>query len=320
MLNKPPHHCQDQPRNAQSHVLDTPELLELILALYLLPERADNSKEITSPTSRRRNPLLEEVFAPWFHDPSLGLKESEVFSDPGNDPFREIFGDDNDQCATSKSKRWKKVRGKAKDKDDWIGKEQDHQEKHLRRDRRIEAFLREGASWRRMLVQQPACEKLGFIQQTRGFGGQQSFASAVQEFPMASASSTSPGGVRMGSLYDLVYRFMGHASAAKERVSYCVLWRVHGTDPPLSDWYRSCGGYEVCLHKDFTQDVGVVVMQRTAVPGFKAFEGDWTDEKAVVPDAGMGGQGMLDRWRCAEYERDWKPLLLKRTFEQCWFG
>uniref|UniRef100_L7J5J1 Uncharacterized protein n=1 Tax=Pyricularia oryzae (strain P131) TaxID=1143193 RepID=L7J5J1_PYRO1 len=73
---------------------------------------------------------------------------------------------------------------------------------------RLEAFFHKGESWRRMLVQQPACEKLGFIQQTGGSGDQQSFASALQQFPICDASADA-GEVRMGSHYDLVYRCHG---------------------------------------------------------------------------------------------------------------
>ncbi|KAH8837853.1 hypothetical protein MCOR27_007248 [Pyricularia oryzae] len=48
----------------------------------------------------------------------------------------------------------------------------------------------------------------GSIQQTTGSGDQQSFASAVQQFPICDAS-TDAGEVRMGSHYDLVYQCHG---------------------------------------------------------------------------------------------------------------
>lgn len=48
---------------------------------------------------------------------------------------------------------------------------------------------------------------------------------------------------------------MGHASAAKECVSYCVLLRLYGADPPLSEWYSNCGGYELYLHNGFTHEL-----------------------------------------------------------------
>ncbi|QBZ66495.1 hypothetical protein PoMZ_13474 [Pyricularia oryzae] len=120
-----------------------------------------------------------------------------------------------------------------------MGKDEVYEEEQ-RQALRLEAFFHEGESWRRMLVQQPVCEKLRFIQQTRGSGDQQSFASAVQQFPICDASADA-GEVRMGSHYDLC-------------VSYCVLWRLYGADPPLSEWYRNCGGYEVYMHNGFTHE------------------------------------------------------------------
>lgn len=82
--------------------------LALQQALYLLPERADDCKQVTNSIVRRHNPLRAEVFAPWFRDLGLELRESDVFSDPGHDPFRETFGPDDDQRAAPKTKGEKK--------------------------------------------------------------------------------------------------------------------------------------------------------------------------------------------------------------------
>ncbi|KAI6499730.1 hypothetical protein MCOR11_003263 [Pyricularia oryzae] len=122
---------------------------------------------------RRRNPLRAEVFAPWFRDLGLELRESDVFSDPSSR---------RRALATSRA-------------------------------------LRARCSSSPSATLRPTPERSAWV-----------------------ATTTWCTGV------------MGHASAAKECVSYCVLWRLYGADPPLSEWYRNCGGYEVYMHNGFTHE------------------------------------------------------------------
>jgi hypothetical protein len=62
--------------------------------------------------------------------------------------------------------------------------------------RRPSAFLRKGASWRKMLVQQPPAPALGIVQPV--------LKSIVIELEKGWADFEDEGGLRMGPLYDLV--------------------------------------------------------------------------------------------------------------------
>ncbi|KAF9880356.1 hypothetical protein CkaCkLH20_02310 [Colletotrichum karsti] len=126
-----------------------------------------------------------------------------------------------------------------------------------------DAFLRKGASWRRMLVQQPACPKLGLIQKyPTHFLSNMKFASAVLDY---SREDGSVAGVRMGAMYDLVYRIMAH------RTSKCgmgILWRQPETEPAeLEKYYYVRGQHEVVIKQHYTDDIGIVILQDSKTPG-----------------------------------------------------
>lgn len=66
-------------------------------------------------------------------------------------------------------------------------------------ERRREAFLRPGASWRRMLVQQPPIYKVGVLRHTSQLGG------PIVSFMPRHCKT----GFRMGALYDIVHSELG---------------------------------------------------------------------------------------------------------------
>ncbi|GAB1314524.1 hypothetical protein MFIFM68171_04734 [Madurella fahalii] len=71
---------------------------------------------------------------------------------------------------------------------------------------RREALTRRGASWRRMLVQQPPLYRLGVIIADRAY------FTDILDFP---------DGLRMGALYDLVYSYACHND---NPASWCMAW------------------------------------------------------------------------------------------------
>jgi len=77
---------------------------------------------------------------------------------------------------------------------------------------RREALTRSGASWRRMLVQQPPSFKLGFV---------------LAETAYSTAKLDFPDGLRMGTLYDLVYSY---ACRDNNPASWCMVWAPAPSD------------------------------------------------------------------------------------------
>ena len=77
---------------------------------------------------------------------------------------------------------------------------------HTRQPEARKALTRRGATWRRMLVQQPPLYKLGIIV------GETAYFTDVLEFP---------DGLRMGTLYDLVYSY---ACRNDNPASWCMAW------------------------------------------------------------------------------------------------
>ncbi|RYP69404.1 hypothetical protein DL770_008241 [Monosporascus sp. CRB-9-2] len=75
----------------------------------------------------------------------------------------------------------------------------------MARQERLAAFRREGASWRRMLVQQPPVRELGMWETVSRMGGD----------GHTFRRERYPEGLRMGELYDLV---------AVIRYRFCVFW------------------------------------------------------------------------------------------------
>ncbi|KAK7996456.1 hypothetical protein PG989_004496 [Apiospora arundinis] len=76
-----------------------------------------------------------------------------------------------------------------------------------------EAFLRPGASWRRMLVTQPPVRRLGFCESGRNMGD------AKFRFSELRPTSNDDDGLRMGELYDAVVNWLGTPHPA-----FTVMW------------------------------------------------------------------------------------------------
>ncbi|KAI1336690.1 hypothetical protein F5Y15DRAFT_426893 [Xylariaceae sp. FL0016] len=153
----------------------------------------------------------------------------------------------------------------------------------------LDAFLRHIASWRRMLVQQPAAMIIGYIE-NRGPTEQQ-FYNGV---------ATEPQGVRIGPLYDLVYSSIGHAS----HKSRCrVYWRGPAKDPPLTERSYRYDGDEAVLW-DFAGDVAVAVARDARGQEYLARA---ARREEVV------GEYMPEGWAS-------RSIKLKFIAAQCWFG
>ena len=194
----------------QGLVTGTPALQRL---LFFEPIAAKSNAELTK--HREINPLLQAAFPPFFKEPtqyedSEVTRLSDLLVQGGHKTFS--FLD---------SRSWDK-RG---------------------------AFLREGASWRRMLVQQPAALKLGYIE-SQGASQRSYYNSCLNQ----------PDGLRMHALYDLVYQFMGHQEEKSDRQWFGVYWRDPRHDPPVSSYSWKCGCEEPAL-KDLAEDVAVVILR-----------------------------------------------------------
>jgi hypothetical protein len=119
--------------------------------------------------------------------------------------------------------------------------------------RRREIFMRKNASWRRMLVTQPAVMMLGVERSERtpegtsGWRGLLDLSPVVSEEeraarmkgrvpPLHPLAVTPTGGLRMGLLYDLVEH---HAGVHEfESLFFRVVWGQITTPPPHSNSYR----------------------------------------------------------------------------------
>ncbi|KAK9780399.1 hypothetical protein SCAR479_02514 [Seiridium cardinale] len=126
---------------------------------------------------------------------------------------------------------------------------------------RREAFLRKGASWRNMLVQQPAAPHVGYIE-VRGPMERMFYSDIIK-------NKTNGSGVTMGMLYDMVYRFMGQNN---DRSRSCVYWRDEQADKTRG-LYNSYNRGEYGILADYSDDVGIVVI-RHAYPLEKGQNGD----------------------------------------------
>jgi hypothetical protein len=90
----------------------------------------------------------------------------------------------------------------------------DHVFDKLQVDRYRHAFLRKGATWRHMLVQQPPALELGILDVHIGFD--------TTEFTKHWAYFDDDGGLRMGPLYDLVQEWLG----TPRHFCQLVWWRL----------------------------------------------------------------------------------------------
>ncbi|KAK6064202.1 f-box domain protein [Seiridium cupressi] len=126
---------------------------------------------------------------------------------------------------------------------------------------RREAFLRKGASWRNMLVQQPAAPHVGYIE-VRGPMQRMFYNDIIK-------NKTNGAGVTMGMLYDMVYRFVGQN---KDRSTFCVYWRDAQKDK-AREFYDNYNRGEYGILADYPDDVGIAVI-RHAYPLEQGQNGD----------------------------------------------
>ncbi|KAJ1331656.1 F-box-like domain-containing protein [Microdochium nivale] len=240
---------------------------ELQEQLFFRPIIARTAEDMTSLATRRVNPLLEARF-PTFFPPhktpeaggSYNLNEIAGLR-RGQNPFGFMNG---------RGSPW----GRAA---------------------RREAYLRRDASWRRMLVQQPAAMKLGHIEDQGP--GQRAYWKAVID-------CSTEQGLRMAKLYDLVYQHAGSRSSGA-RGDFTVYRRVPAYDPPLTQYSARGGAEEVALSL-LEPDVAFVVLRSTAGEDYVSVN-DTADAQMLMP-------GFLPE--------GWKPtrLDLKVTNVHDWFG
>ncbi|KAH9905428.1 hypothetical protein F4778DRAFT_802925 [Xylariomycetidae sp. FL2044] len=193
--------------SALQKTLGTPELFSEILqyldlnsitestvlqqALFFHPVVASSSEEQLTTTGRTRNPLLEEQFAPFFR----GRAYEDGFIDTSrccwssrDNPLR--FMDKAEETPTAPKRRQARVekakgQGKGKGKGNGRSKGKGQTAKgqpvlpRSATDTR-DAYLRKGTSWRRMLVQQPAARRIGYIEH-RGCYKQDYYAGVLLE-------------------------------------------------------------------------------------------------------------------------------------------
>jgi hypothetical protein len=235
------------------HVAATPELLEAILervdirtiitsaqrvckdwhilvalsiplrqALFLHPILPTCEKDIIN--ERTLNPLLVKMFPSFFRDlpaHSNGCSFSDLMMRFQDSPFD--FMDDTSDVSQPYSSI---------------------------KDSRRAAFLRKSASWRRMLLQQPSCPKIGIIDllECRYYTG-------------VLSAPGGTGGLTMGTLYDLVYKYVGNPSVDAQ---FFVHWRDNlsrNTGARYELYEEPMGSTN--LLRDFDTDVGVVLLLET---------------------------------------------------------
>jgi hypothetical protein len=136
---------------------------------------------------RQANPLLKELFAPWFGNESILVPNT----DPHEFTFRRGHGghqafDELLLCRKSQD----------------LGKDQN-------------PFLRGNASWRRMLVAQPPIHTLGIFKETSGMLGRSS-QSEVMSFP----ATPFGDGLQMGEYYNII---LNHSFGSRSN-GFFVIW------------------------------------------------------------------------------------------------
>ncbi|RYP24846.1 hypothetical protein DL767_008538 [Monosporascus sp. MG133] len=118
----------------------------------------------------------------------------------------------------------------------------------MARQERLAAFRREGASWRRMLVQQPPVRELGIWETVSHMGGD----------GHTFRRERYPGGLRMGELYDLV---------AETKYRLCVFWSplsseaLHG----IVSWSRPLSPQQIEQLDRLADDTEAVLRRFRAV-------------------------------------------------------
>lgn len=181
----------------------------------------DDERKKAGRRKRTINPLLAELFAPLFPGPWPRTAEDERIESILNEFTQNYQSDDEEE----------------EDEDEEEERNPpliNHREDILNEfpiARKREALVRRGASWRRMLVQQPPSKSLGLLTATSAMGGS-SLEHEVIEFSDDDSSTDkynrgsdietqlSSSGLRMGLIYDLI-----HQKSSQERIGrICVLW------------------------------------------------------------------------------------------------
>lgn len=220
-------------------------------ALFFEPVAALDNSNIMN--KRVINPLLQEIFTPFFPGPGEPSDRSAQVR-MKNEPF--AFMD-------------KPARG--------IGSEKTRPVTKISGAACRDAFLRKEASWRKMQIQQPTVPRLGYVE-IRG-PGERSFYTDTLE-PALAAS-----GVTMGMLYDVVYRFLGQKA---DRSGFNVHWRTAAAESGAKPWYYSMTPDGIV--SKFPDSVGVAVV-RDASP-IRKDQGDDSVRDLRVLDGKYRPKGM----------------------------
>lgn len=212
---------------------------EIQRAMFFEPVDPTADRE-AAQQSQTVNPLLAKIFPPFFKTApkrGLGLLEyytKVVSADYGHDQKPFAFMDYEPVRVRSGNGRSTRLVAP------WSKRE---------------AFLRAGASWRRMLVQQPAAPNVGYIE-VRGPGERVFYSDIIEPKPGAH------GAVTMGMLYDIVYCFMGQK---KDKSRFCVYWRDARAERScvVDQWYDIC---EMQILSGYPEDVDIVVIRQASHP------------------------------------------------------
>ncbi|KLU90780.1 hypothetical protein MAPG_10631 [Magnaporthiopsis poae ATCC 64411] len=115
--------------------------------------------------------------------------------------------------------------------------------------------------------------------------------------------SHNSGGVRMGALYDLLLRFLGHQHSP--RIGYQVVWREPAAEQPAYEvGWRQASDHTVLYQKYFGPEVGIVVFQ----------EGD----RRLASD--MADPRLRREWVCEGAQAEEQVPDLAYHYAQDWFG
>jgi hypothetical protein len=291
--------------------------------LYFEPITAKTPQEIT--TTRTRNPLLEKTFKPFFPPPGTSFEGGQRYYLQGNSFAAQSgfsFMDEDpspkpaDAAVPSYTGKHSIPAVRAAAQTRKAEKEAAEARAKEVAARRRKAFLRKGASWRRMLIQQPAATKIGWIE-NRGQTEQSFYQGTIVARPAGrsmqtlynvwhgasspKSSTTDDGGViRMDLLYDAVYQYSGGTRAA-----FSIYWRDPAKDPAPPAYMGHGSGSSIL--RDFSDDIGVVV--NMSAGGM---------DKRNMPEV-LTKADVRDRSHMPD-EFEVREVKLELIFAQDWFG